>query len=292
VDETATIERARRFLKDAGCISVPVDFACLAATANAKIKVVGDLRNDESGQTTHVGGKHLIIVNGNHREERQRFTVLHELGHIVLELPSRHDGSTLTTETLLRYRERPEEEVLCDVFAAECLLPYECFRSEVAASEISMDTVKSLATAYKASLTATGSRFAFNSNAPCAFVLSEAGRVRYVSRSRELRELKGWIPFGMPVSRDSVAGRLISDGSTTEDYDEIAADLWFERSIPNRPFVAEESLLLRDWTQCLSLLWFDEAPSRIAQREVDEEEDVLLKELDGTLPWPSKSRRR
>lgn len=271
---------------------MPVDLASLAAAANAKVKVVGDLRNDESGQTTQIGGKHLIVVNGNHREERQRFTVLHELGHIVLGLPSRHGGSTLTTETLLRYRERPEEEVLCDVFAAECLLPYECFRSEVAASDISMDTVKSLATAYNASLTATGSRFAFNTNAPCAFVLSEAGRVRYVSRSRELRELKGWIPFGMPVSRDSVAGRLIRDGSTTEDYDEIATDLWFERSVPNRPFVAEESILLREWAQCLSLLWFEEGLSRTGQCKVDEEEEVLLQELDGKLPWPSKSRRR
>ena len=82
----------------------------------------------------------------------------------------------------------------------------------------------SLAKAYRASLTATGSRFALNANAPCAFVLSEAGRVRYVSRSRELRELKGWIGFGVPVSGDSVAGRLIRDGSKTEDYGEIAAD--------------------------------------------------------------------
>ena len=292
MDETAAIERARRFLRDAKCISVPVDLACLAAAANAKIKVVADLRNDESGQTTKIGGKNFIVVNGNHREERQRFTVLHELGHIVLGLPSRHGGSMLKTETLLRYRERPEEEVLCDVFAAECLLPYESFRHEAAVSDISMNTVKSLAAAYEASLTATGSRFAFNTNAPCAFVLSEAGRVRYVSRSRELRELKGWIRFGMPVSRDSVAGRLIRDGSTTEDYDEIAADLWFDRSIPNRPFVAEESILLHEWTQCLSLLWFEEGLSGTGQREADEEEDVLLPELDGKLPWPSKSRRR
>lgn len=292
VDETATIERARRFLRDAGSKSVPVDLACLAAAANAKIKVVYDLRKDESGQTMRIGAKHFIVVNGNHREERQRFTVLHELGHIVLGLPSQHGGPMLNTETLLSYRRRPEEEVLCDVFAAECLLPYESFAGEVAASEISMGAVKSLAAAYKASLTATGSRFAFNANVPCAFVLSEAGRIRYVSRSRDLRELNGWIGFGTPVSRDTVAGRLIRDGSTTADYDEIPADLWFDRSIPNRPFVAEESMLLGVWTQCLSLLWFEDGLSRVEQREADEEAGVLLPELDGTLPWPSKRRRR
>ena len=293
MDEFATISRARRFLREAGSTSVPVDLACLAAAANAEVKVVGDLREDESGQTTQFKGRHIIVVNGTHREERQRFTVLHELGHIVLDLPSQHGGSTLKTETLLRYRGRPQEEVLCDVFAAECLLPYESFRREVDDSDISMDAVKFLAAAYKASLTATGSRFALNANAPCAFVLSEAGRVRYVSRSKYLNELSGWIGFGSPVPRDSVAGRLLRDGSTNEDYDEIAADLWFDGGIRNRPLVAEESIALREWNQCLSLLWFDDSLSPAGEhRDADDDEDVLLEELDGRPSWPSRSRRR
>lgn len=293
MDEFATISSARRFLKEAGSTSVPVDLGCLAAAAKAKIKVVHDLRDDESGQTTRIGGKHTIVVNGNHREERQRFTVLHELAHIVLELPSQHDGSTLKTETLLGYRGRPKEEMLCDVFAAECLLPYEFFGREVADSDISMDAVKAFAQAYKASLTATGSRFALNANAPCAWVLSEAGRVRYVSRSKYLNELKGWIGFNTPVPRDSVAGRLVRDGSRNEDYDEIATDVWFDGGIRNRPLVAEESIVLREWNQCVSLLWFDDSLLPVRERrDAEGHEDVLLKELDGVFPWPSKSRRR
>ena len=105
----------------------------------------------------------------------------------------------------LRYGRRPEEEVLCDVFAAECLLPYDFFARQVVDRNISLDTVKSLAEEYKASLTATGSRFALNANEPCAFVLSEDGRTRYVSRSKYLSELKGWINFNVPVPQGSVA---------------------------------------------------------------------------------------
>ena len=293
MNEFATISRARRFLKKAGIKSVPVDLKRLAAAANARIKVVRDLRDDESGQTARLGGKHVIIVNGNHRAERQRFTVLHELGHIVLDLPSQHGGSTLKTETLLGYRGRPEEEMLCDVFAAECLLPFESFGREVADSDISMEAVKEFARAYEASLTATGSRFALNANAPCAFVLSEAGRVRYVSRSKYLNELKGWIGFNTPVPRDSVAGRLMRDGTKNEDYDEIPADVWFDGGIRNRPLVEEESMVLHEWNQCLSLLWFDESVPSIGERgDTRSDEDELLKELDGVLPWPSKSRRR
>ena len=293
MNEFATISRARRFLKEAGSTSVPVDLECLAAAAKAKIKVVHDLRDDESGQTTRLGGKHIIIVNGNHRAERQRFTVLHELGHIVLGLPSQHGGSTLKTETLLGYRGRPEEEMLCDVFAAECLLPYEWFGREVADSDISMEAVKSFAQAYEASLTATGSRFALNANAPCAFVLIEAGRIRYVSRSKYLNELKGWIGFNTPLPRDSVAGRLVRDGSKNEDYDEIAADVWFDGGIWSRRLVEEESIVLREWNQCLSLLWFEDSSLSVrVGGDVEGDEDTLLQELDGVLPWPSKSRRR
>ena len=293
MNEFPTILRAREFLRDAGSPSVPVDVKRLAAAADAKIEVAHDLADDESGQTTAFKDKHLIIVNGNHRVERQRFTVLHEIAHIVLGLPSQHHGSTLKTNVLLRYVRRPEEEVLCDVFAAECLLPYHPFAKQVAATDISLEAVKSFARDYKASLTTTGSRFAVNANEPCAFVLSEDGRVRYVSRSKYLNEMKGWINFDIPVPDGSVAQRLLQGSSTIEDYDEIPTDVWFDGGISNRPLVAEETILLPEWNQCLSLIWFDESLTPVRERwDEDEDKEPLLKELDGTLPWPAKSRRR
>ena len=291
MDEFQTILGARQFVGDTGNESVPVDIEHLAVAAKAKIKIAYDLADDESGQTTRFKGKHLIIVNGNHSEERQRFTVLHEIAHIVLGLPSQHHGTTLKTDVLLRYGRRPEEEMLCDVFAAECLLPYDSFAKEVADTDISLDAVRSLAAKYKASLTTTGSRFAVNANEPCAFVLSEDGRIRYVSRSKHLIELKGWIDFNVPVPEGSVAHRLMQGGSKIEDYDELPTDVWFDGGIRNRPLVAEEAILLHEWNQCLSLVWFDESLKPVHE-QWDEDDEPLLKELDGTLPWPSKSRRR
>ena len=183
--------------------------------------------------------------------------------------------------------------MLCDVFAAECLLPYDLFARQVVDRNISLDTVKSLAEEYKASLTATGSRFALNANEPCAFVLSEDGRTRYVSRSKYLSELKGWINFNVPVPQGSVAHRLIQGDSKTEDYDELPTDVWFDGGIRNRLLVEEEAILLREWNQCLSLIWFDESLKPVRERwDEDEDNEPLLRELDGTLPWPSKSRRR
>ncbi len=293
MDEFQTILKARQFIGVAGNEAVPVDIKHLATAADAKIKIVYNLAEDESGQTARLKGKHLIIVNGNHREERQRFTVLHEIAHIVMGLPSQHHGTTLKTDVLLRYRQRPEEEILCDVFAAECLLPYDSFAKEVADTNISLDAVKSLAAEYKASLTTTGSRFAANTIEPCAFVLSEDGWIRYVSRSKYLRELKGWIEFNIPVPEGSVAHRLMRGGAKIEDHDEISTDVWFGEGFQNRQLVSEEAIVLQEWNQCLSLIWFDESRKPTCERwDEDEDNESLLKELDGTLPWPSKSRRR
>lgn len=293
MDEFQAILKARQFVRNAGITEVPVDVERLAAAADAKIKTVKDLDDDESGQTAEYKGRHIIIVNGNHREERQRFTVVHEIAHIVLKLPSQHHGPKLTVGRLMRYGRRPHEEVLCDVFASECLLPYGLFSEEVADTDISLEAVKYLAERYKVSLTATGSRFAVSAPEPCAFVLSEDGHIRYVSRSKFLNELKGWIPFNVPVPHGSVAHRLLQGASTTEDYDELATDVWFNGGIKNRLLLAEESVLLPEWDQCLSLIWFDESlkPTH-GRREEVEDEEPLLRELDGALSWPSKTRRR
>ena len=254
MDEFTVILKARQFVRDAGIDSIPVDIERYAATVKVRIKVSSDLDDEESGQTFPIGGKHIVTVNGNHSEERQRFTVLHEIAHIVLELPSQHHGTNITTADMLSYRRRPKEEILCDVFAAECLLPYDQFRKDVEDVDVSMDAVKSLATRYKTSVTSTGSRFAVNCNVPCAFVLMEHGEIRYVSMSKFLRELDGWIEFGVPVPRGSVAERLSTGNSTAPDYDEIPTDVWFNNEIKKFDLVAEEAMLLREWDQCLSLL--------------------------------------
>lgn len=292
MEELTAILKARQFVKDVGVVSVPVDIAHFAAAANAKIKVNRDLNDAESGQTFPHGGKNVIIVNGNHREERQRFTVLHEIAHIVLNLPSQHHGDHMSTSDLFSYRQRPKEEILCDVFAAECLLPSDHFKKDIEDIDVSLGVVKRLAERYKASLASTGSRFAVNSDVPCAFVLMEHGKIRYVSSSLQLRELNGWIDIGVAAPKESVAHRLFGKTSfETEEYDEIEPDIWFNNGIGNYELVAEESILLSEWDQCLSLIWIDEQIRSIGNshsHDMDDDDEPLLEELDGFLPWPSK----
>lgn len=117
-------------MRKCGITAVPVDLAKYLTAANAELRVSKRLGHGEAGHTMFVHGRHIITVNGNDTPERQRFTVLHEIAHIVLEMPSVH-GDEVSADALLSYARRPPEEVVCDTFAAECLLPHELLREDL-----------------------------------------------------------------------------------------------------------------------------------------------------------------
>lgn len=92
-----------------------------------------------------------------------------------------------------------------------------------------------------------------------------------------------------------MAHRLLAKQSPkTEDYDEIATDIWFNRIVKNYDVVVEESMRLKEHDQCLPLIWFDASLKSVDKdRDYDVEDDEpLLEELDGKLPWPSKRHRK
>lgn len=76
-----------------------------------EIKVIELYDVDEKfdGMATYVNNKFpVIVVNGNFPVERKRFTLLHELGHLLLNLPECNSK---------------QEENYCNKFAAEFLFP-------------------------------------------------------------------------------------------------------------------------------------------------------------------------
>ena len=291
ISELIAVTSARSLIDRAGINTIPVDLDLYLDAVGARVQVRRDLRDDEAGQTIPLEDHNLIFVNGNHRIERQRFTVLHEVAHIELQLPSIH-GDGLTTELLNGYGQRPMEEILCDVFASECLLPHTFFRNDLSNLDIGLDAVRELAEKYEASITATASRYANNHPEPCAMVLSEKGIVRFVAKSPAMREFGFWVDFGVAVPPGSVAHRTRQSGDTT-DYDEIPAAIWTGADSFRALSILEEAVALGRWEQIVSILWFENERdlSKNAQRSTSID-DELLPELDGHLPWPGRRRRR
>jgi hypothetical protein len=228
------------------------------------------------------------VVNGNDLPERQRFTVAHEIAHIVLDLPTEHDGAP-AQDGFIR---RSPNEVLCDVFAAEILLPFPRLKERVADRGLDFDAIDEIAADFEVSRTATGSRFAFVCDRPCAFVLAQAGIVRHVSRSKSLQDARAWVRPGLAVPEFSLAGHL-RRGSTIQGPVEIPAADWFD-DWKRGGSVLEDARYLQRWDHTLSLLSFedDEPPRPSSTEDAEHEQEPALRELDGVLPWPDKSRRR
>jgi hypothetical protein len=297
LDEFTVVLRARHFVNKVNPTTIPVSLDAYLQEVRAEFRIDTDLESDEAGWSFPGKRKHFIGVNANDRATRQRFTLCHELAHIVLGLPSDHKAQSWWS-----YAKRPLAEILCDVFAAELLLPYKLFQPVAEETQIGLATVDALAARFLASATATASRFAAVVSTPCAFVLSEQGQVRYASRSKALIDASAWIQPRTHLPRGSVSAKA-REGAAL-DRAEVGADLWFS-DWERGGVLLEETRYLAQWDQTLTLLWFEseEVPPLIRDRHErrgepegrelhEDEEEPGLEELDGTLRWPSKKRRR
>ncbi len=294
MDEFQAVLKARELVRKVNPTNIPVPVELYAQEVAAVIRPQTDLGPDEAGYCFESKGKRFICTNANERPERQRFTVCHEIAHIRLGLPSQHKSLPWWS-----YAKRPLAEILCDVFAAELLLPYDLFRPQADKSTLGLSSIDTLAERFQASVTATGSRFAAVVSAPVAFVLSEQGKVRYASRSKPLRDAPAWIPPRLDLPEGSLS-KKVRDGTSTENHDAVDADIWFN-DWERGGTLLEEVRHLSQWDQTLTLLWFEDAevPGRkfrdergAVHEEEENEDDALLKELDGHLRWPTKRRRR
>ena len=290
MDEASVQQTARAFVAALDTSDIQRDLSVYVQAANARLKTE-ELGEGESGFTvTRTNGQHIITVNALEPEQRQRFTVCHEIAHIVLDLPSHHAEVPLWS-----YAKRDLNEVLCDIFAAELLMPYRMFKEKVPKGDPSSEVIEYLASEFRTSFPAAGSRYATLADIPCAFVTMERGRVRYAARSTALRRARAWIQPKSPIPAGSVAHRLRAAGKNDVAVGEVAQDLWFDDW--------EEGLDLWEMSRhyhrfdtTVSLLWFLEedlpevATDRFGTRVVDD--DGGLPELTGELPWPGKGRRR
>lgn len=289
MDEADVQQRARTFVASVDASNIRDDLSPYVFAVNAKV-VMEELGEGESGYTiTKPNGKHVITVNSLEPEARQRFTICHEVAHIALSLSSSHDEVPSWS-----YAKRHPNEVACDTFAAELLMPYQQWLEVVPRGEPSAELIEHMATSFRISFPAAGSRFACLTDMPCAFVTMEHGVVRYAARSMSLRQANAWIPPRSPIPPGSVSHQLRAAGASAMDTEEVAQDVWFEdweRGLD----LWELSRHYHRSDTTIALLWFDgeDLPEvEVSRLGIRVEDDGGLAELTGQLPWPGRSRRR
>lgn len=289
VDELSIQVRARQLVADSAPSNPLNDLSAYAAAANAVIRYE-DLREGESGYTmTKPGGRQVIVVNKNEKESRQRFTICHEIAHIVLGLNSNHDQIPLWS-----LANRDSNEIACDIFASELLLPYKAWLQAVPDDEPSVSVIQALAIRFNCSFHAAASRYASLATFPCALVTMDRGTIRHAARSTKLRTMGAWIEPRSAIPPESIAAQLRDQGESRTDSGEVPQDIWFQDWDETEP-MNELSRHSANTDSTISLLWFSE--DDIPGREVDRfnrryEDDGGLRELTGELPWPGNHKRK
>ena len=149
---------ATRLLQETGLgRELPVDVGRIAAYLGAQV-IEERLVRGPSGLLYRDGDQVVIGVNSSHAERRRRFTVAHEIGHLVL-----HKGRTLildranfrdaTSSTATNY-----EEIQANAFAAELLMPRAQVYARQGGRARDADLVRDLADTFKVSEQAMGCR--------------------------------------------------------------------------------------------------------------------------------------
>ncbi len=126
-------ERAAKLLRANDLFTAPVDVRAVAEAANARV-VYEELDDDVSGFLLRDKGSITIAINKQHPANRQRFTLAHEIGHLVL-----HDdqGDRLWLDKAYYFRDGSSSKgdqaakVQANQFAAGLLMPEELVRAEV-----------------------------------------------------------------------------------------------------------------------------------------------------------------
>lgn len=288
MDELQARTSARAFL--AGLGSEPtVDVDAYAKAVNARIRYEA-LDSGESGYTVPKGAGFVITVNNNESTERQRFTVCHELAHIVLRLPTLHGEIPSWS-----YAKRDLNEVWCDIFASELLMPYQQFTEMIPEGEPSFEIIDKLAQRFGASFPATASRYASLVGFPCAYVTMERGVVRYAGPNVALRRRGIRMSMKCPIPSGSVAEGLRRSGESSSAIEQVAQDIWLENCDAGYD-LWELSRHYQKHDQTISLLWCTE--EELPKGELDrfnrrvDEDDGGLEDLNGVLTWEKHGRRR
>lgn len=161
-----------RLLREAGVTGPPVPVEQIARSLNAQIRHE-PFSGDVSGALLRDERATIIGVNALHPETRQRFTIAHELGHLVFHTghPVHFDRAPfrINLRNAASSVACDPEEIEANRFAAELLMPAwmlkrDLLEQEIAGVDVSdeyaLETVKWLANRYQVSVQAMAIRLA------------------------------------------------------------------------------------------------------------------------------------
>lgn len=164
VGKAQAAKRARQVLEQCGVTSAPVPVERIAKTLGASVRYA-PLDDALSGMAYVKDGVPIIGVNSLHHPNRQRFTIAHEIAHLVLHRDYITAAVHVDTTFVLNRDEKAATgtdalEIDANAFAAELLMPADLLR-EAVSKEVDLEdesAVAGIARKFKVSTAALQNR--------------------------------------------------------------------------------------------------------------------------------------
>ena len=216
------------------------------------------------------GSKGIIVVKKSIREfGRKRFTIAHELGHLMLHGAS----AACMASDVGQWSDAKKSEKDADEFAAELLIPSEEVQSIINGERPSLQLIRRVAEQYETSFSASGWRFCDIVSVPCAIIWSTD---RIIQWFRKSDSFSFFLRRGVSVPEASYLMAAYKGETVPEQPEPVPAGEWIEH-----PRLLEGAEI---WEQSLKLPWYDSVITLLwVKREItkeEREEDSLLTELD------------
>ena len=130
-------EKAKNILMDHSLMDIPVDPLSVAKALNIKVMNAKFAEPDKSGAVTKRNKIGSIFVNHEDSSTRKRFTIAHELGHLVMHMNDNEDGEYIdnidnfrSTVNDTAWSEDKRKEWEANLFAAALLMHEDLVRRE------------------------------------------------------------------------------------------------------------------------------------------------------------------
>lgn len=228
--------------------------------------LVEEKMHNADGRIIHGNRRSIIKVNSEIQYPgRKRFTIAHELGHLVMhrDYPIHSDTKSLDWfDSALKNLKTGFQELEANEFASELLMPADLFKCEVRYKKFTPDLLRNLAERFQTSITSVAFKCVeMNVHPICLFFISD-GVIRYWKKSDSL---KCWITDRnkMPPHEYTVATEYIDAGyepvyTKDESQQEINKSAWFDvRDDDEDEAFYEYCIPTKQYKTILSVVWQD-----------------------------------
>jgi IrrE N-terminal-like domain len=218
----------------------------IAYALNAQV-IEGPLQKAAASLTV-VGDSAVIRVSDRDNPERKRFSVAHELGHLVLK----HARSVLRyckQEDMMEWY-TPGQETQANFFAGELTLPSFLLARKCDVKKVNLNPVRQIAQEFRTSLTASAIKFIRLCPEECAVVYSRQGRIVWSYGSET------WFHFlkrGKALNPHSVASDFFLGKSIPDEAIEVEPYAWVDND--GLDGIVEHSFGSANYGFVLSVLW-------------------------------------